>query len=60
MTVEVAVRGRRYCEDRNTAAVISGSQSSEARFAERWTLALDGSDETPWWIVDATTGAASR
>lgn len=58
MTVEVTVRGRRYSEDRDTAAVISGSQSSETRFSERWTLALNGSDETPWRIVDADTGAA--
>ncbi len=59
MTVEVDVRGRRYREDRDTAAVISGSQSRESRFTERWTLALDGSDETPWRIVDGAAGAAT-
>ena len=59
MTVEVDVRGRRYREDRDTAAVISGSQSRESRFTERWTLALAGSDETPWRIVDGAASAAT-
>jgi predicted lipid-binding transport protein (Tim44 family) len=58
MTVEVDVRGRRYDEDRDTAAVISGSQSRESRFTERWTLALAASDETPWRIVDGAASAA--
>ncbi|MDX6648896.1 MAG: hypothetical protein QOJ97_847 [Solirubrobacteraceae bacterium] len=56
MTVEVDVAGRRYVEDRDTAAVLSGSRDSETRFTERWTLALDGADDTPWRVVDA--GAA--
>jgi predicted lipid-binding transport protein (Tim44 family) len=56
MTVEVDVAGRRYVEDRDTAAVLSGSRDSQTRFTERWTLALDGADETPWRVVDV--GAA--
>jgi predicted lipid-binding transport protein (Tim44 family) len=57
IAVEVAVRGRRYVEDRDTAAVLSGSRDAEARFTERWTLALDGDGEWPWRI--AAAGAAA-
>jgi predicted lipid-binding transport protein (Tim44 family) len=53
MTVAVLAEGRRYVEDRDTARVMSGSQSASAKFTERWTLALDGDDENPWRIVDA-------
>src|SRR3954454_19460751 len=58
MTVTVEAEGRRYIEDRDTAAVLAGSQSASARFTERWTLALDGDDANPWRIVDAA--AATR
>ncbi len=51
MTLAVRVRGRRYVEDRDTAAVLSGSKSAETAFTERWTMALDGTDETPWRLV---------
>ncbi len=51
MTLAVHVRGRRYVEDRDTAAVLSGAQDRETRFTERWTLALDGTDATPWRLV---------
>ncbi len=51
MTLAVHVRGRRYTEDRDTAAVLSGSKDREAAFTERWTMALDGVDETPWRLV---------
>ena len=42
MTLAVHVRGRRYVEDRDTAAVLSGSRDRETAFTERWTMALDG------------------
>jgi predicted lipid-binding transport protein (Tim44 family) len=58
MTVEVDVTGRRYVEDRNTAAVLSGSRDAECEFTERWTLALDGADGTPW--APARPPASSR
>ena len=45
------VGGGRYLEDRDTAAVVAGSQSRAAKFTERWTLALDGPDEQPWRIT---------
>jgi predicted lipid-binding transport protein (Tim44 family) len=51
MTVTVAVRGRRYREDRDTAAVVSGSREREATFQEHWELALDGPDDAPWRVV---------
>jgi predicted lipid-binding transport protein (Tim44 family) len=51
MTVELEVSGRRYVEDRDTAAVLSGSRDAERRFTERWTMALDGAGDTPWRVV---------
>ncbi len=57
MSVELTVRGRRYIENRDTAAVVSGSQSAATTFHERWTLALQGSDEHPWRIVDTAAPA---
>jgi predicted lipid-binding transport protein (Tim44 family) len=51
MTIEVKIKGRRYVENRNTAAVISGSRSKEVEFTEHWTLALDGDESQPWRIV---------
>jgi predicted lipid-binding transport protein (Tim44 family) len=51
MTLAVHVRGRRYVEDRDTAAVLSGTKDRESAFTERWTMALDGTDETPWRLV---------
>jgi predicted lipid-binding transport protein (Tim44 family) len=59
MTVEVRVRGRRYVEDRDTTTVLSGSRERETEFTERWTLALDGVDGTPWRIVDAAAPSAA-
>ena len=44
--------GRRYLEDRDTAAVLEGSKERETAFTERWTLALAEDDPaTPWRIV---------
>jgi predicted lipid-binding transport protein (Tim44 family) len=51
MTIDVELSGRRYLEDRDTAAVVSGSQSKATTFTERWTLALEGPDEQPWRIA---------
>ncbi len=51
MTLSLQVRGRRYVENRDTAAVVSGSKDRETTFTERWTMALDGTDETPWRLV---------
>jgi predicted lipid-binding transport protein (Tim44 family) len=51
--VELRVNGRRYIEDRDTAAVLSGSREAERSFTEHWTLALDGEGEWPWRIAAA-------
>ncbi len=63
MTIEVQVGGRRYVEDRDTAAVLSGSRDKSTTFTERWTLSLDGSEEAPWRIAkvdDGTEGGLGR
>ncbi|HST38533.1 MAG TPA: TIM44-like domain-containing protein [Conexibacter sp.] len=57
MTVEFKVRGRRYVQDRNTGAMLSGIKSFAVPTTERWTLALSGPDERPWQIVDTETSA---
>ena len=51
MTIEVDVEGRRYLEDRDTTAVVAGSQARAMRFTERWELALDGDAGQPWRIA---------
>ncbi len=43
--------GRRYLEDRDTAAVLEGSKDRATTFTERWTLALGDDPATPWRIV---------
>jgi predicted lipid-binding transport protein (Tim44 family) len=60
MTIVVEVGGRRYVEDRDTAAVLSGSKDSAATFTETWTLALEGPDEAPWRLVSAAGAASPR
>ena len=42
MEVEANLRGRRYVEDRDTAAVLSGSKDREIEFSEHWTFSLEG------------------
>jgi predicted lipid-binding transport protein (Tim44 family) len=51
MTVEVAIKGRRYIEDRATTAVVSGDRARATSFREHWTFALAGDDAEPWRIV---------
>ncbi len=60
MTVEVDVRGRRYIQDRDTAAVLSGDAEKEKSFTERWLMGLSGDDRNPWQIVDASASRATR
>jgi len=55
MTIDVELAGRRYLEDRDTAAVVSGNASRVTTFTERWTLALEGPDEQPWQIAEVGT-----
>jgi predicted lipid-binding transport protein (Tim44 family) len=51
MSVEVEIEGRRYIEDRDTTAVLAGSQSRETKFTEHWTFALDGDSRQPWLLA---------
>lgn len=51
MTLELQVEGKRYIEDRDTAAVVAGSRSRSARFTEHWTFALDGDAAQPWRVA---------
>ena len=51
MTIEVDLEGRRYLEERDTAAVVAGSQSRQTAFTELWMLALDGNAAQPWRIA---------
>ena len=51
MTVEVDLTGRRYVENRDTAAVVAGSRTRKASFTERWTLSLTGDEAQPWRIT---------
>jgi predicted lipid-binding transport protein (Tim44 family) len=59
MTIEVDVRGRRYVENRDTVALVSGSKDDEIEFTESWTLALSGPDDAPWQIVETHAGERS-
>jgi hypothetical protein len=47
--VEAELTGRRYVEDRDTLALLSGSRDAEVTFTERWRLALVGD----WRITTA-------
>lgn len=58
MEVEALIRGRRYIEDRDTAAVVSGDKNVETEFTERWTFALDSSTTVPWRLVDGMPSRA--
>jgi predicted lipid-binding transport protein (Tim44 family) len=51
MTIAVDLTGRRYLEDRDTTAVVSGSKSRKTSFTEHWTMALAGDAAQPWRIV---------
>ncbi|HTU97225.1 MAG TPA: Tim44-like domain-containing protein [Solirubrobacteraceae bacterium] len=51
MTVEVDLTGRRYVENRDTAAVLAGSRTRKTSFTERWTLSLTGDEAQPWRIT---------
>jgi predicted lipid-binding transport protein (Tim44 family) len=51
VTVAITARGRRYIEDRDTVALLSGSQDTEREFVEYWVLALTGDELAPWRIV---------
>jgi predicted lipid-binding transport protein (Tim44 family) len=51
MSIAVEIEGRRYIEDRDTTAVVSGSRSRATTFTEHWTFALTDDSVQPWRIV---------
>ncbi len=51
MTAVVTLKGRRYVEDRDTAAVLGGSKSAETETVQRWTFALTTGSELPWRLA---------
>lgn len=59
MTLDVDLAGRRYIQDRSTAAVLSGSQTRVSEFSERWTLALTGDGAQPWRLIRVDTPVGS-
>jgi predicted lipid-binding transport protein (Tim44 family) len=59
MTVEVDLHGRRYLEDRDTAAVVAGSRSRPTEFTEHWTFALTDDPQNPWRIRGVGSGATA-
>lgn len=53
MDVAAQVRGRRYVEDRDTAALVSGSRDGETTFTVALRMALDGEGPAAWKVVAA-------
>lgn len=51
MTATVRIDGRRYVEDRDSAAVLSGSKTRDATVTQRWTFALTDDAAAPWRLV---------
>jgi hypothetical protein len=60
IAVEADVEGRRYVEDRDTLALVSGSRDADVRFTARWTLALGGDAATPWRLAGPDAGVPLR
>jgi predicted lipid-binding transport protein (Tim44 family) len=60
MSIEVDIEGKRYLEDRDTAAVVAGVQSRSSSFTEHWTLVLDGDSAEPWRIAAVGTPIGYR
>ncbi len=59
MDIDVDIIGRRYIEDRDTAALVAGSRSRTTGFTEHWTLALSGDETQPWRITHAANPVLS-
>jgi predicted lipid-binding transport protein (Tim44 family) len=51
MTIEVELGGWRYVEDRDTAAVVSGSKNGASTFSETWRLTLTDAAQAPWRLA---------
>jgi predicted lipid-binding transport protein (Tim44 family) len=59
MTIDVKLGGKRYVEDRDTAAVLSGSKDSAIAFTGAWTLVLDESAAGSWRLGDVQYDTSS-
>jgi predicted lipid-binding transport protein (Tim44 family) len=55
MAIEIDLTGRRYIENRDTAAVLAGSRTRETGFTERWTLSLTDDPQQPWRITSVAS-----
>jgi predicted lipid-binding transport protein (Tim44 family) len=60
MQLEVQIDGRRYIEDRDTTAVVSGSPTNQSHFTEHWTMGLSDDKEQPWRIIAVGAPVARR
>ena len=59
MTIDVAINGRRYIEERDTTRVLFGNQNRAVDFTERWTMVLTGDAAQPWRISTVQTPLAA-
>ncbi len=50
-----AYTGRRYVEGADPASPGTGSHDTQGRFADSWTLTLDGPASWPWRLADGST-----
>ncbi|HEY1592868.1 MAG TPA: TIM44-like domain-containing protein [Solirubrobacteraceae bacterium] len=57
MQLEVQLEGRRYIEDRDTTAIVAGSQSNVVHFTEHWTMGLTDDKDQPWRIISVEAPA---
>ena len=55
MQVAAELGGRRYIEDRDTAALLSGDRDRAVTFTEHWALALGDDDPEHPWRLAATS-----
>jgi predicted lipid-binding transport protein (Tim44 family) len=60
MTVDVKINGRRYLQDRASAAILAGSDIHAVTFTERWTFTLSGDERNPWQITALSSPALSH
>jgi predicted lipid-binding transport protein (Tim44 family) len=60
MTIEVEVGGRRYVEDRDTAAVVGGEKERAGTFNQSWTLALGPGRAIAWRVIESSASASPR
>jgi predicted lipid-binding transport protein (Tim44 family) len=60
MAVDVKITGRRYLQERATAAIVAGSDIHAVTFTERWTFSLGDDPDNPWQISAVSSPALAR